>query len=184
MFIRWYSEITTFLQLSEQYRGPWDSDWLEPKHGIPTSPAWMDTVSLAAWPPLLAHWKHTVKILRCFSHELVPGCYSYPVLVQWILKPNCKTCTFILVTFHILLSRQQDRLLGYLVSCSVFIPWAYNFAISVNLIIFGKHISPTLSKLLMKILDGTFVSLCNNAPGMTYGWHRDIYQWLFKQMGI
>lgn len=95
MFKRWYSEITTMLlQLSDQYRGPWDSDWPEPEHGIPTSPAWTDTGSLAAWQPLLAPWKHTAKILRCFSHEPVPGYYSYPVLMQWILKTQLQNFHF------------------------------------------------------------------------------------------
>lgn len=80
----------------------------------------------------LARLKHAVKILRCSSHELVPSYYSHPVFMQ-IFKTQLQNFTCILLTFY-LVFRQQDSLLGYLVSCSVFITLAYNFAISANLI--------------------------------------------------
>lgn len=151
--------------LSQRTMGWWLS-WNA--HGISTTLSYMDTMSLAARPPLLAQLKHIVKILRYFSQDLVPGYYSYPVFMQWILKTRLQNFTFIPVTFYILLSSPRFSLLGYLISCSTFITLAHNFATSANLIIFDKHVSPTPFKLLMKILDGTFGSLCNNALGMSY----------------
>lgn len=162
---------TKLLQLSDQYGGqrdkwlPWTGTWHSHYSSLNGHRC---SSSLAT---LLAHLKHAVKILRCFSHKVVPSFYSHPVFMQWVFKTQLQNFTFILSTFH-LVSRQQDSLLGYLVSYSVFITLAYN----CNICRSDKHVLPTPSNLLMKIMGGTFGSLCRNALGSSTDWHRDIYQ--------
>lgn len=156
------------VQRTVEQQLPWT--WVCPPHSLPPTPAYSSLNGhhlLDSPSTQLVHLKHTMKILKCFFTWAGAKLLLPPNIYANFKNAIAKLDLYLLLSH--LVSRQQDSLLRYLVSCSVFITLAYNFAISTNLISLFLQLH---LKLLMKILDGTFGSLCKNALG-TASWLRE-----------